>query len=562
MLLGLRFNNFALIDSLELDFKDGFTVLTGETGAGKSLLLGALDSLFGSSQYLSADRFLRTNTDKCHLEASFSVSPALNNWLNLNSFDSDYKEILLSREWRLKDNRLSSRCRLNGTVINLEHLKSLRPLLIDFTFQGQIQDLASVSRQLFYLDSIGSKKTKDALREVKSTWHLWQQASLDLEAIKLEHQKSKDSFLYSKESLDELELLNIEDPYEDKKLQNEQDRLLHSFSLKTSLSKIKSIFQEGADQIPSISEQLSYSIHELQAMNKIDNSVESYVNKALDLQLLFQELNTELDNYFSLLEDDPFALEECQTRLALIKKIQRKYNCDLPALLKLKDNLTKIVYQDEFDSKLELAKNKELELRKLRDLKNINLSQLRKENAIFLEKKLLECLKKLSLPNIRFKILLKDQTPSEKGSDFVQFLFSANPGHSLEPLEKIASGGEMSRFLLAFKAVLSEVDGSTTLVFDEIDSGVSGRVSAAIAKLLHDLSTHRQVFCVTHQPIIAAKADHHFSISKSVVAGKTFSNVCYLKDLDARQKELAELAGGDSDDARAYAASLLDRQVA
>ena len=205
---------------------------------------------------------------------------------------------------------------------------------------------------------------------------------------------------------------------------------------------------------------------------------------------------------------------------------------------------------------------KEHSLRVKRDENNQALSKLRKEVAAKLEISLMEYLRTLGLSNVRFSINLISSLPSERGSDAAQFLFSANPGEPLAPLIEVASGGEMSRFLLALKTILAEVDGSSTLLFDEIDSGVSGRVSGAIAKVLRELSIHRQVFCVTHQPLVAAAADHHFSVRKFVENGKTRSEVSPLLDLSSRQKELAELAGGDIGDANAYAASLLDMQAA
>ena len=168
----------------------------------------------------------------------------------------------------------------------------------------------------------------------------------------------------------------------------------------------------------------------------------------------------------------------------------------------------------------------------------------------------------MGLANVRFQVAITPCDPSDQGADAVSFLFSANPGQPLAPLAEVASGGEMSRFLLALKTSLAGVDGSSSLLFDEIDSGVSGRVSGAMADLLRTMARQRQVFCVTHQPLVAAAADHHFRVSKTVVDGQTRSRVSQLRDTQAREQELAELAGGDLGEARAYAASLLDQRVA
>ena len=205
-------------------------------------------------------------------------------------------------------------------------------------------------------------------------------------------------------------------------------------------------------------------------------------------------------------------------------------------------------------------RQQEQQCRSALDRANALLRTARLEAAESLQTSLLDLLPPMGLANVRFKVELMPIEPTEHGSDGVRFLFSANPGQPLAPLIEVASGGEMSRFLLALKTALAAVDGSSTLLFDEIDSGVSGRVSGAMAELLRSLARHRQVFCVTHQPLVAAGADHHFRVSKDVQDGITRSRVSYLRDTQQRQLELAELAGGDQ--ARAYAASLLDQKSA
>jgi DNA repair protein RecN (Recombination protein N) len=187
------------------------------------------------------------------------------------------------------------------------------------------------------------------------------------------------------------------------------------------------------------------------------------------------------------------------------------------------------------------------------------LSDARREAAAELEQQLMAALRPMGLANVRFAVVIESAIPGEEGADAVQFLFSANPGQPLAPLAEVASGGEMSRFLLALKTCLAAADEHVTLLFDEIDTGVSGRVSGAMAALLRQLAVRRQVFCVTHQPLVAAAADHHYLVSKEVVAGMTRTRVSHLRDTQARQAELAELAGGDHREARSYAASLLEQ---
>ena len=197
-----------------------------------------------------------------------------------------------------------------------------------------------------------------------------------------------------------------------------------------------------------------------------------------------------------------------------------------------------------------------------RDTSNQELSSIRKTTALKLEDKLIKSLKELGIPNVRFKIIFQECEPTVNGIDKVNFMFSANPGFPLAPLSEIASGGEKSRVLLAIKAIFSSFDQTNLLIFDEIDSGVSGSVSSYVANLLSELSVHRQVFCVTHQPLIAAFADNHFAFKKTVIDGNTVSKLTYLKEIADRQKELATLAGGEIVEAKAYAASLLEHKAA
>ena len=320
--------------------------------------------------------------------------------------------------------------------------------------------------------------------------------------------------------------------------------------------------QEGYEESPSVLDHLKACVQELKMMVKLDSSLSIYLDKAFDFHANLNELILEFEKYGSLINNDSSRLEKVQERLLLLKKLQRRYNHDLPSLLQRRDELRSFQAHENVEKLIEELHAKEKFARQERDKNNIDLTNARRKVAHKFENNLMKYLRPLGLLNVRFKIKFLFSEPSDNGSDAVQFLFSANPGQSLAPLMEIASGGEMSRFLLALKTVLSDIDGSNTLLFDEIDAGVSGRVSAAIANVLKELAVKRQVFCITHQPLVAAVADHHFRISKSVENGVTRSYVLPLSDIQDRQKELAELAGGDFVGASVYAASLLDHQAA
>ena len=562
MLIGLRLQNIALIDALELSFERGFTVLTGETGAGKSILLDALDALLGGAQGTSGVRLLRVGVDRGQIEASFALNSAVESWLKQQEFDLDEPELVLSREWRRQDNRVSSRYRLNGVAVNRQQMLALRPLLIDLTVQGQTQQLSRPGQQRHWLDCFGGVALQNALGQVQQSWRSWQQIALKLEQAQVNFEQLQRQRQDEQMLLEELELAQLDDPHEDKNLRQEQDRLVHGVRLQEGLALLIGRMHLGADQVPSVLEHLAACVHELQAMALLDSSLTPQRDQCLDLEAGLQDLMHQLEKYGSYLESDPERLAQLQERLASLKRLEIRFGLDLSQLLARRDDLRNHLAIGGAEADLDKIQQDEYNARKLRDRANQCLTVLRKKMACQLEQTLMGYLQPMGLANVRFEVQLNPALPSEHGADAVQFLFSANPGQPLAPLAEVASGGEMSRFLLALKTTLSAVDGSSTLLFDEIDAGVSGRVSRTIASLLKDLSLQRQVFCVTHQPLVAAAADHHFCVSKSVEKGVTRSRVSHLRDTQARMQELADLAGGDLAEARAYAAGLLDQQVA
>jgi DNA repair protein RecN (Recombination protein N) len=278
-----------------------------------------------------------------------------------------------------------------------------------------------------------------------------------------------------------------------------------------------------------------------------------------DALVALQDLARDLDRYGAGLDSDPESLAALQERMAQLKALERRHGQELAALIALRDQLREQLAPGGGEAALEALEAAEAQARARRDASNACLSEARRTAATQLEQQLMAALRPMGLTHVRFAVALEPSTPAEDGADAVQFRFSANPGQPLAPLAEVASGGEMSRFLLALKTCLAAADQHVTLLFDEIDSGVSGRVSGAMADLLQRLAAQRQVFCVTHQPLVAAAADHHYRVSKVVEAGTTHTRVSHLRDTRARQAELAELAGGDQGDASSYAASLLKR---
>ena len=358
----------------------------------------------------------------------------------------------------------------------------------------------------------------------------------------------------------QLEEAQLEDADEQQRLEQDQDRLVHGVRLLEGLSFLFVRLRDGAEDAPSLLDQFSASIQELQVMAQLDPSLDTVRDQALDLEAGIDGLLRTLDQYGLALESDPDHLDRIQERLSVLKRLQRRHGLDLAGLIERRDALRLRLGDGGFAADLDRLRQQEQHLREQRDQANAALRRERERAAIALQTDLLDLLSPMGLADVRFQVELSACEPSEHGSDAVAFLFSANPGQPLAPLKEVASGGEMSRFLLALKTTLAAVDGSSTLLFDEIDAGVSGRVSGAMAELLQTLAQRRQVFCVTHQPLVAAVADHHFRVSKHVEDGVTHSRVSRLRDTQERRQELADLAGGDQADA--YAASLLDQRTA
>ncbi len=556
MLTGLRLVNIALIEELQLDFSAGFTVLTGETGAGKSILLDALDALLGGA----GSRLLRQGSERGLIEAGFSLTPPLASWLKEQELDADDGEILLSREWRLSEGRLSSRHRLNGVAVNRGQIQELRPLLLDLTVQGQTQQLARPGQQRRWLDRFAGAPIQELLAPVAAAHQRWRLAAAELETARANWQQLQQERERQEQLLADLEAAGLEDPAERERLQAEENRLAHGVRLQEGVMTLLARLVEGAEEAPSALDHLAVCEVELAQMLQLDPGVAELASRCTDGLALLQDLARDLDRYGAALESDPDSLAALQERIAQLKALERRHGRDLAELIAWRDQLRQQLTSGGAEASLQALVAAEGGTRRQRDQANAALSAARRAAAARLDEQLMAALRPMGLANVRFAVAIEPAAPGEEGADAVQFLFSANPGQPLAPLAEVASGGEMSRFLLALKTCLAAADPHVTLLFDEIDTGVSGRVSGAMAALLRQLATKRQVFCVTHQPLVAAAADHHVLVSKEVVNGLTHTRVSHLRDTQARQAELAELAGGDHDEARSYAASLLEQR--
>ncbi|MBW3042976.1 DNA repair protein RecN [Prochlorococcus marinus] len=561
MLKSLRFQNISLFGNLEIDFDKGFTAFTGETGSGKSIFIDTLNSLLACKKIILDNKLVEKDSSFSSIEGVFYIFSNTKDWLINQEFDFD-DELIVTREWRLKENKYKSRFRINGVLANREQISQLRSLLLDFTLQGDTYILNNRDYQLTLLDSLDLEKIEESIKNVNQCWKNWHESYSQLKQAQEKIIDFKNQFEELQYIYQDLEKLELKDPKEDRKLEMDQNRLSNLYRLKEGVKTILLRLNEGVDEYPSLLDHTNFCINELKLLSQIDSSLETIFNNFSTLTNNFYDLTYQIKDYEQTLDIDPSYLNDLQIRLSTLKLYQKKYQRNLPELISYKNELFKnLSFQDNSNNIEELI-SFEHEQRIIRDQSNKNLSNMRKKIALKLEDKLITSLKELGMPNVRFKVLFEEREPTVNGIDRVNFMFSANPGFPLAPLAEVASGGEKSRVLLAIKAIFASFDQTNLLIFDEIDSGVSGSVSSYVANLLNQLSCHRQVFCVTHQPLIAAFADNHFAFKKIVIAGKTVSKLTNLKEIADRQKELALLAGGEIVEANAYAASLLEHKAA
>jgi len=560
MLNSLRLKNIALFGNLEIDFDKGFTVFTGQTGSGKSIFIATLNALLTNKKTSQDDRLVAKGSSFSSIEGVFFVTPLIKEWLINQEIDEE--ELIVSREWRLKENKYKSRFRINGVLANRNQISKLRSLLLDFTLQGDTFNLNNCKYQLELLDSLALKEIKQSIANVNHHWKNWHNANSKLKESQEKIIESKNELEEKKYTYQDLLNLELEDPNEEIKLEKDQNRLSNVLRLKEGVKSLLLRLNESLDEYPSLIDHTIFCTNELKLLAKIDSSLEPIFDNFSRVTDDLSNIVYQINDYEKTLDVDPSYLNDLQVRLSSLKLYQKKYQKSIPDLISYKNELINYIELHNNSSNIEELASFEEKKRILRDKSNNELSKIRKEKALQLEHKLIIILKELGMPNVRFKVCFEECEPTENGIDRVTFMFSANPGLPLAPLLDIASGGEKSRVLLAIKAIFASSDEKNLLIFDEIDSGVSGSVSSSLANLLGELSIHRQVFCVTHQPLIAAFADNHFVFKKSVISGNTVSNLTNLKEIADRQKELALLAGGEIVEASAYAASLLEHKAA
>ncbi len=580
MLLSLRIENFALIDHLDLEFGVGLHVLTGETGAGKSIILDAIDAALGGKV---TSRAVRTGAERALIEASFQVDGPIVQWLTEQEIELIDTSLICSREISAGQGNLRSRSRLNGVLVNKQQMESLRERLVEITAQGQTMQLGNASIQREWLDGFGGSQLTQQREQVALAFIASQQAQQALEKRRRSEQQRLQQLDLFEYQLRELVAANLGDAEELSQLEQERQRLSHTVELQKQSYQVYQALYENDSGGKACADLLGKAQMILHDMLRYDPEIQPILELVVDALAQVEDAGRQINAYGEAVDTDPDRLQVVEDRIMELKQICRKYGPTLVEAIVLRQHL-----QSEMEALTgggqSLADLEKIHEERYGELLAVSaqLTQLRQVAAQDLEARLVAELKPLAMEKVQFQVQILPAPPSSTGADQITFVFSPNPGEPLQPLTETASGGEMSRFLLALKACFSQVDAVGTLVFDEIDVGVSGRVAQAIADKLHQLSQQHQVLCVTHQPIVAAMADHHFRVDKCVLDKRILGEgqglglnpdaedvrtVVRVSPLDADQRrdELAQLAGGQSEDtngsaktaAYAFADSLL-----
>ena len=538
MIKQLKLRNYILIDELEANFHSGLNVITGETGAGKSILISAIDLAFSSRV---SKEVIKTGSDKAIIELVLdNTKHDLKRLFEENGIDDYGSEIILSKEITPS----SVRTRVNGTLINQEFLKELKPLFLDIHSQHQTYVFMQPKYHIQLLDNYAKDVYGSLLADYRLLYRKYTDTLNLLEQAKLSANKTENQLEFLKFQVNEIEEAGIENINEDAELTEELEILSNAEKLKELTGQ--SYWSINGDD-GSILEALGKIKQNISKAAEMDTKLEELESRYIDVVENLKDLSSELRNYSQGLDNDEQRLNEIQERLYLLDKLKHKYGGTLETVLENYQKLSEELHGIEFST--QNIEELEAEIIRLKEQLNQSAAKItenRQNYANVLSAYIQEKLENLELPKSRFKIAITPKELSADGADDVEFMISTNVSEDLKPLAKVASGGEISRVMLAIKSIFAQSDDIDTVIFDEIDTGISGRASQSVADEIKKLSASHQIILITHQPIIASKADKHFYVRKSQ-ADETKVEV-YVLIGENRVKALAELAGGDIND--------------
>ena len=552
MLTELRIQNFAIIDHLELDFGPGLVVFTGETGAGKTIIMDALDMLLGGRADATA---IRSDADLARVEGTFKLSGperiAAIEILKREDLLDEQNYVTLTREVRREGRSLA---RINGRTISLSLLKELGEVLVDIHGQSEHLSLLNIHAHLGLLDRYAN--VESLLAAYRKTYQNLLDIRHELEGLREAQRDAERRTEMLTFQAGEIEAAKLK-PGEDEDLRKERDRLANAESLVNLAQQALTVLDEGTSESPASTDLIGQAVQSLAKLAQIDGTQNALAEQSVTLEETLADLARGLRNYLEAIEFNPKRLEEVEERLDLIRRLERKYGGTIESTIAFaadaRKQLDTITTATERIGELETAES--TALAKLSE-QGLGLSQKRKESAEQMSKSIEAELDELRMAAARFAVDFQTKPAADgiplpdgtrvafdgNGLDKVEFLVAPNPGEGLKPLAKIASGGETSRLMLALKNVLVRADQVPTLIFDEIDQGIGGRVGGTVGEKLWHLGRAHQVFVITHLPQLAVFGDQHFQVQKVIEQNRTLTKVSKLTG-EPRTLELAQMLG-------------------
>ena len=535
MLKQLYIKNFALIDSLDMDFYPGFSVITGETGAGKSIILGAINLLLGQR---AESKYIKKGSDKCVIEAHFDLSKYnMQPFFTDNDIEYDANDCILRRELTAAG---KSRAFINDTPVPLSIIKQLGEQLVDIHSQHQNLLLNKEDFQLSVVDIIA--RDRQQLADYQGVFADYRKAEKELADLKelIERNRENEDFLRFQQK--ELADANLQ-AGEQETLEQTAETMSHAEDIKRVLHEADQCLDSEDAGVVNATRSLASQLGGIRDIYpEACELAERLDNCFIELKDISQEIASKMDE----VEFDPQRMSEITERLDVIYSLQQKYHVqDIDGLLeKLAALDTELADIDNGDERLMECERRVEELRRKCEEKAAGLNSLRTKAAAEVERELSKLLVPLGIPNVRFKVDVRSCELGATGCDKVVFLFSANSSTEMQPVSQVASGGEIARVMLSLKAMISKAIGLPTIIFDEIDTGVSGRVAEQMAHIMRDMGdSHRQVICITHLPQIAAFGSNHYKVAKHETAEGTVSTMTKLND-EQRVAEIAQMLSG------------------
>ena len=535
MLKQLYIKNFTLIDELDIDFQSGFSVVTGETGAGKSIILGAIGLLLGNR----ADaKLLKAGEERCVIEAHFDLRRyELEPFFKENDIDYDANDCIVRREVNANG---KSRAFVNDTPVSLTMMRELGEQLVDIHSQHQNLLLSKEDFQRSVVDIIAADKAM--LDDYRRTFQDYRKAEKDYENFLEEVAKNQQTADFMRFQLNELTEARLQDD-EQEQLEQQRDTMSHAEDIKSVLYEAETTLSDDENGIVSRTQKIARQMGELARFYPTANDLSERLSTChIELKDIADEIGKELEN----IDFDPRQLDSINQRLDLIYSLQKKHQATTMAeLIAIRDDLSqKLSHIENSDEELALLRQKADALQQESQVKAKKLTALRTKAARQVEKEVLERLILLGIPNVRFKIELSEKPLSADGADKIVFLFSANKSTPMQPVSEVASGGEIARVMLSLKAMISGAVKLPTIIFDEIDTGVSGRVAEQMAHIMREMGENdRQVVSITHLPQIAATGTTHYKVSKNETKNGTKTTMKRLSDTE-RIEEIAQMLSG------------------